>query len=157
MFCQLWALGRVAEPWVLKEKNLPYTAPSPTEYPDEDFGVLPRELTIDEIKDIVQLYAQAAKNAVFKAGFDGVEIHGANGYLFDQFLQDMTNLRTDEYGGSIENRSRFGLEVVDAVVDAVGAERVGIRLSPWSKFGGTFPLLRLHKLSRSNKPHKEWP
>ncbi|KAF8636063.1 hypothetical protein AX17_003828 [Amanita inopinata Kibby_2008] len=138
IFSQLWALGRVAEPQTLRESNppLPFIAPSPTLPPGADHDELPRAYTIDEIHEVVQLYAQAAKNAVFKAGFDGVEIHGANGYLFDQFLQDVTNLRTDEYGGSIENRSRFCLEVVDAVVEAVGAERVGIRLSPWSPFQG---------------------
>lgn len=71
-----------------------------------------------------------------KAGFDGVEIHGAHGYLIDQFTQDTCNKRTDAYGGSVEGRTRFGLEVVDAVVAAVGAEKVGIRLSPWSTFQG---------------------
>ena len=71
---------------------------------------------------------------------DGIEIHGANGYLVDQFLQDVTNKRTDEYGGSIENRARFALEVVDAIVERVGAERVGIRLSPWGSFQGKYCL-----------------
>lgn len=83
----------------------------------------------------MQDYAQAAKNAV-EAGFDGVEIHSANGYLLDQFLQDVSNDRTDEYGGSIERRSRFTLEVVKAVSDAIGADRTGIRLSPWNDFQG---------------------
>ncbi len=78
--------------------------------------------------------ARAASDAVNKAGFDGVEIHGANGYLVDQFLQDVSNQRTDEYGGSIENRARFGLEVIDAVVKAVGAQRTAVRMSPWSTF-----------------------
>ncbi|KAM6501828.1 hypothetical protein JOM56_001805 [Amanita muscaria] len=136
IFCQLWALGRAANTSILQEKGLPYVAPSPTQKPDTTHGILPRELTIEEIREFIQLYAQAAKNAVFGAGFDGVEIHGANGYLIDQFLQDMTNLRTDEYGGSIEKRSRFALEVVDAVVEAVGAKRLGVRLSPWSQFQG---------------------
>jgi len=71
-----------------------------------------------------------------------VEIHGANGYLVDQFLQDVSNQRTDEYGGSVEARSRFGLEVVDAVVDAVGAHRTGIRVTPWNKFQGMFQCLQ---------------
>ena len=78
-------------------------------------------------------YAQAAKNAV-EAGFDGVEVHGANGYLVDQFLQTNCNRRTDAYGGSVEKRSRFGVEVVKAIVNAVGAEKPAIRLSPWSTF-----------------------
>lgn len=77
-------------------------------------------MTVAEIKEFVQLYAVAASNAVHKAGFDGVEIHGANGYLPDQFLQDVSNNRTDDYGGSVENRSRFVLEVTEAVVKAVG-------------------------------------
>ena len=89
----------------------------------------------------MQLHAAAAENAVHKAGFDGVEIHAANGYLPDQFLQTNTNVRTDAYGGSIENRVRFVLEIVDAVVKAVGANKVGIRLSPWSIFQGEFFFL----------------
>ena len=88
-----------------------------------------------EVKEYVQLYATAAKNAV-RAGFDGVEIHGANGYLIDQFTQDVANKRTDEYGGSVENRARFALEVIDAVSDAIGAEKAGIRFSPWGRFNG---------------------
>ena len=135
IFNQLWVLGRAADPEVLREKDLPYVAPSPIAMPGGS-GEVPRELTIEEIKEFVQIYVQAAKNAVFKAGFDGVEIHGANGYLFDQFLQDVSNTRSDEYGGSIENRSRFALEVADAVVDAVGPERVGVRISPWSAYQG---------------------
>lgn len=89
-----------------------------------------------EIKEYISSYATAAANAVYGAGFDGVEIHGANGYLIDQFLQDVSNKRTDEYGGSVENRVRFALDVVDAVVTKVGAEKVGLRLSPWGSFGG---------------------
>ena len=88
-----------------------------------------------EIKQYVHNWVKAATNAI-SAGFDGVEIHGANGNLIDQFLQDVSNNRADQYGGSIENRARFALEVIDAVVNAVGAERVGIRLSPWGHFKG---------------------
>ena len=98
-------------------------------------------MTVAEIEEFAQLYATAASNAVFKAGFDGVEIHGANGYLVDQFLQDVSNDRTDEYGGSVEGRSRFPLEVIDAVVKAVGEKKTGIRFSPWSTFQG--PCLHL--------------
>lgn len=83
------------------------------------------------------MHALAADNAVNQAGFDGMEIHGANGYLIDQFFQDVSNKRTDEYGGSLEGRLRFGLEVVEAVTKVVGQEKVGIRLSPWSTFQGT--------------------
>jgi NADPH2 dehydrogenase len=100
-----------------------------------------------EIKEYVQLYATAASNAVHIAGFDGVEIHGANGFLLDQFLQDVSNKRTDEYGGSIENRARLTLEVVDAVVQKIGAQRTGIRFSPWSTYNGMRALL--HKPEES--------
>ncbi|KAG0696168.1 hypothetical protein DFH29DRAFT_215217 [Suillus ampliporus] len=134
IFLQLWALGRAAETAVLvKENNSPYVGPSPVHLPGRPETELPRALTTDEIKEYVSTYATAAKSAI-RAGFDGVEIHGANGYLIDQFIQDVTNHRTDEYGGSIQNRARFALEVTDAVVEAIGAERVGFRLSPWGIF-----------------------
>jgi NADPH2 dehydrogenase len=90
----------------------------------------PRALTVDEIKEYIQLFATAALNALHEAGFDGVEVHAANGYLPEQFLMDTVNDRDDAYGGSIENRVRFILEVVDAIVDAVGATKTSIRLSP---------------------------
>lgn len=136
IFLQLWALGRVAEPTILKQEgDFDVVGPSPIPLTSNKDSVTPRELTVAEIKEYVQLYAKAARNAI-EAGFDGVEIHGANGYLVDQFLQSESNQRTDEYGGSIENRIRFPLEVVDAVVKAVGVERTGVRLSPWSKFQG---------------------
>ena len=90
---------------------------------------VPRALTESEIAQLVEDYAQAAANAI-EAGFDGVEIHGANGYLIDQFLHHASNLRTDNYGGSPENMSRFALEVVDAINARIGGDRVGLRLSP---------------------------
>jgi len=96
----------------------------------------PRALTVEEIKEYVKLYATAAENAVLKAGFDGVEIHAASGFFLDQFLQPTSNQRTDEYGGSVENRLRIVLEVIDAVVKAVGANRVGIRISPYLTMNG---------------------
>jgi NADPH2 dehydrogenase len=96
----------------------------------------PRALTVEEIKEYVKLYTTAAENAVLKAGFDGVEIHAASGFLLDQFLQTASNKRTDEYGGSVENRLRIVLEVTDAVVKAVGANRVGLRISPYSTMNG---------------------
>jgi NADPH2 dehydrogenase len=96
----------------------------------------PRALTVEEIKEYVKLYATAAENAVLKAGFDGVEIHVAGGHLLDQFLQTTSNKRTDEYGGSVENRLRFVLEVTDTVVKAVGANKVGIRISPHLTMNG---------------------
>lgn len=135
IFCQLWALGRAANVEHLHEENpaFDYVAPSPI--PLSRNPNVPRELTVPEIKEYAELYAQAAKNAI-DAGFDGVEIHGANGYLPDQFIKEVSNQRTDEYGGSIENRSRFVLETVQAVVDAIGAERTGIRFSPWGTYQG---------------------
>ncbi|KAI5827754.1 FMN-linked oxidoreductase, partial [Schizophyllum commune Tattone D] len=134
IFLQLWALGRTAVTSELKEDDpsYEYVAPSAVQLTGHDD--IPRPLAVSEIKQYVEWYATAARNAVERAGFDGVEIHGANGYLVDQFLQDVSNKRTDEYGGSIENRSRFGLEVTAAVVEAIGASKVGVRLSPWSKF-----------------------
>ncbi|KAJ6555716.1 hypothetical protein B0H10DRAFT_1847694 [Mycena sp. CBHHK59/15] len=133
IFMQLWALGRAANSEQLQSEDpsFPYVSASDVQLIGRDKR--PRPLTVPEIKEYVGLYAQAAKNAI-EAGCDGVEIHGANGYLIDQFLQDVSNKRTDEYGGSIENRARFALEVVDAVAAAVGAENTAIRFSPWSHF-----------------------
>ncbi|KAA1467033.1 NADH:flavin oxidoreductase/NADH oxidase [Dentipellis sp. KUC8613] len=131
IFLQLWALGRAAIPDVLaREGDYPYV--SSGSVPIDDQRPAPRPLTLEEIKQYPQLYAKAAKNAVERAGFDGVEVHGAHGYLIDQFIQPSINDRTDEYGGSIENRIRFGLEVVEAVVAAVGQKKTGLRISPWS-------------------------
>lgn len=135
IYMQLWALGRAASPDFLEKQGLPYVSASDVAMKDKK---APRPLTKDEIKEYVQMYVKAAKNAV-TAGFDGIEIHDANGYLLDQFLHASTNKRTDEYGGSIENRARFPLEVVDALVDAIGADKVGIRLSPWGEFGEMDP------------------
>ncbi|OJJ79110.1 alkene reductase [Aspergillus glaucus CBS 516.65] len=131
IFCQLWALGRAANPEVLARDG--ENVISSGDIPMTESSPIPRPLSEDEILDWVNDYARAAKNAI-SAGFDGVEIHGANGYLPDQFLQDTANNRTDRWGGSLENRSRFGLEVAKAVSDAVGAERTGFRISPWSTF-----------------------
>lgn len=95
----------------------------------------PRALSEPEIHEWIADYAQAARNAI-AAGFDGVEIHGANGYLIDQFIQDTCNKREDAWGGSVEKRGRFAVEVARAVAEAVGADRTGIRLSPWGTFQG---------------------
>lgn len=139
IFVQLWHVGRISHP-SFRNGELP-VAPSAiaprgvetyTENGLEDIPT-PRALELEEIPGIVQEFRQGATNAK-AAGFDGVEIHGANGYLLDQFLEDCTNKRTDQYGGSIENRARLLLEVVDAVTDIWGSTRVGVRLSP----GGTF-------------------
>lgn len=145
IFLQLWAAGRTARPDVLqREGGYPFVAASPIPVSSQQNGdgsslpapPVPRALTVGEIGEYVQLYATAAENAVRRAGFDGVEIHAAAGHLPDQFLQTNTNARTDAYGGSVRNRVRFVLEIVDAVVKAVGAEKVGIRFSPWSTYLG---------------------
>ncbi|NQW99840.1 alkene reductase [bacterium] len=131
---QLWHVGRVSDP-VYLDGALPVSASAIAAKghvslirPLTEF-VTPRALELGEIPGIVEDYRRAAENAK-AAGFDGVEIHGANGYLIDQFLQDSTNQRTDEYGGSIENRARFLLEVTDAVISVWGADRVGMHLAP---------------------------
>jgi NADPH2 dehydrogenase len=135
IFCQLWGLGRTTDPAVLKEElgdkarvlsasNIPFEG-----------GATPTAMTEEEIWEFIGYYKQAAKNAI-EAGFDGVEIHSANGYLIDQFLQDVSNQRTDAWGGSVEKRARFGLEIAKAIVEAIGADKVGIRVSPFSDFQG---------------------
>ncbi|MDP5206910.1 alkene reductase, partial [Alishewanella sp. SMS9] len=131
---QLWHVGRISDPHYL-DGELP-VAPSAIAAkghvslmrPKKDY-VTPRALETAELADIVAAYRQGAENAKL-AGFDGVEIHGANGYLLDQFLQDSTNKRTDNYGGSVENRARLMLEVTDAVIEVWGAGRVGMHLAP---------------------------
>ncbi|KAJ0418379.1 12-oxophytodienoate reductase [Aspergillus carlsbadensis] len=138
-FVQLWHVGRVSVPSVLGGLR-PFS--SGTEHlPGSHvlFGgeggveeyVESHAMTVDDIKDVVGQFAHAAKLAVEIAGFDGVEIHGANGYLLDSFVHDNINTRSDAYGGSLENRLRFPLEVVDAVIEAIGAHRTAIRLAPF--------------------------
>ncbi|ROW04978.1 hypothetical protein VPNG_06973 [Cytospora leucostoma] len=135
IYLQLWALGRAAtEDGLKKDAGPDAKVVSSGDIPFKG-GAKPTPLTEDEIQWYIKQYAVAAKNAI-EAGFDGVEIHGANGYLVDQFTQDISNNRTDQWGGSIENRSRFALEVTKAVTEAVGADRTGIRLSPYSTFQG---------------------
>jgi 2,4-dienoyl-CoA reductase-like NADH-dependent reductase (Old Yellow Enzyme family) len=134
ILCQLWHVGRISDPIYLDGKQpVSSSAATPAGHvslikPEKAF-VTPRALSVEEIQEVVQQYKRGAENAK-KAGFDGVEVHGANGYLIDQFLQDSTNHREDEYGGSVENRMRFMLEVVDAVVSVWGADRVGMHLAP---------------------------
>ena len=139
IFLQLWHAGRVAHPTFLEPGEIPI-APSPIAadgMADTAEGqqphVTPRELKREEIPGLIEQFRQGAKNAK-EAGFDGVEIHGANGYLLDQFLQDNSNQREDEYGGSIEKRSRFLIEVTQRVVEVWGKARVGVRLSPGSAY-----------------------
>ncbi|KAL7935985.1 FMN-linked oxidoreductase [Trichoderma chlorosporum] len=147
IYLQIAALGRVANPKVLEEGSVLFGLPkdsvrfaAPSPIPCSKEHPIPAELTMEEIKILVQDFAAAARRAVFDAEFDGVEVHGGYGYLVDQFIQDTSNQRTDCYGGSVENRSRFALEVMRAVVDAVGPERSAIRLSPWCSWQG----MRMH-------------
>jgi hypothetical protein len=134
IFAQLWHVGRVSDPSFLNGEAP--VAPSAIAAkghvsllrPQRPYPV-PRALDTEEIAGIVAAYRKGAENAK-KAGFDGVEIHGANGYLLDQFLQDSTNQRTDQYGGSVENRARLMLEVTDAAIAVWGADRVGMHLAP---------------------------
>lgn len=137
---QLWHVGRIAHVSLLPEGVQP-VAPSALRANAKTFtrdGFVdvspPRALTIDEIPTIVDTFRTAAQHAI-EAGFDGVEVHGANGYLIDQFLRNGANKREDAYGGSIENRTRFLIEVVQAVVNELGCGRVGVRLSPVSPAG----------------------
>jgi N-ethylmaleimide reductase len=140
MFLQLWHVGRISHSSFHPDEGLP-VAPSAVKPSGEvliaDWTMAPyetpRALETGEIPGVIAQYAAAAQRAK-EAGFDGVEVHGANGYLLDQFLQDGSNRRTDAYGGSIENRARLLLEVVDAAVGVWGRERVGVRLSPYGTF-----------------------
>lgn len=134
IFLQLWHVGRISDPLYLNgETPVAPSAIKPAGHvslvrPIKEF-VTPRALETEEIADIVEAYRIGAENAK-AAGFDGVEVHGANGYLLDQFLQSSTNQRTDQYGGSVENRARLLLEVTDAVIGVWGAGRVGVHLAP---------------------------
>ncbi len=143
IFLQLWHVGRVSHSSLHPETGLPVSASAvviadcskafSADYQQVPYET-PRALEIEEIEEIVDDYRHAALNAK-AAGFDGVEVHSANGYLLDQFLEDRTNHRTDEYGGSIENRARLLMEVVDAAIEVWGKGRVGVRLSPYGTFG----------------------
>lgn len=135
IFIQLWHVGRVSHV-SLQEGGAAPVAPSAIIAKTKTFvngsfaeTSMPRALELSEIPGIVEDYRRAAANAI-KAGFDGVEVHGANGYLIDQFLRDSSNTRTDQYGGSYENRARLLLEVMRAVIGEIGANRTGLRLSP---------------------------
>lgn len=131
--CQLWHMGRLVHPSVSGLEPVSSSAIAAPHYAHTYEGkkdyVVPHVLTADEIAGIVADYAAAARNAI-SAGFDGIQLHAANGYLIDQFLRDNTNRRTDAYGGSPENRTRFLNEVLDAVIAEIGADRTAIRFSP---------------------------
>lgn len=171
---QLWHMGRLSHPDFL-DGQVPVSASAIAAEGEHrstegrKLYVTPRPLTKEEIKQTVQDYAASAQRAI-RAGFDGVEIHGANGYLIDQFLRDGSNTRTDEYGGSVANRTRFLLEVAEAVTAAIGADRTGLRLSPMNGYQSMhdsdleglfthaakelnrFHLAFLHVRETSNKP-----
>lgn len=152
IFVQLMHTGRVSHP-----DNLPagskVLAPSALAAPGEIWtdanGMksfpTPIEMTDAEIKEAIQEFADSCKLAI-EAGFDGVELHGANGYLIDQFLNTASNQRKDQWGGSIENRIRFAVEVTKACASAVGAERIGMRISPFGAFGGMTPDSEMNEL-----------
>ncbi|CCH43469.1 NADPH dehydrogenase 3 [Wickerhamomyces ciferrii] len=140
-FQQLWNLGWQSWPGVLANDGLKFVGASDDNYMDEtskqaalEVGNPIHGLTIPEIKEHVGNYVKAAENSL-EAGADGVEIHSCNGYLLNQFLDTNSNKRTDEYGGSIENRSRFILEIIDSVIDAIGAFKIGVRFSPFGVYG----------------------
>lgn len=142
VFVQLWNLGRQAFPECMARDGLRYDSASDDVYMNEETkqaaikaGIKQHGITKDEIKQYIKEYVESSKK-IIASGADGVEIHSANGYLLQQFINASSNKRTDEYGGSIENRARFTLEVVDALVDAIGAERVAIRLSPFFRSAG---------------------
>ena len=141
IYAQLWHTGRVSHS-VERGGKLP-SAPSAvkiegmqhfTSQGPKDFEV-PHAMTVEEIRQTIADYGTAASNAM-RAGFDGVELHAANGYLPQQFLSDSTNQRTDEYGGSIASKARFTLEAMRAIIDAVGGDRVGIKISPLHPYAG---------------------
>jgi N-ethylmaleimide reductase len=144
IFLQLWHVGRVSHSSYQPGAVLP-VAPSAVAIADLTTMTAqgkpapyetPRALETDEIQGVIDGFRQGAVNAL-QAGFDGVEIHGANGYLIEQFLQSHTNLRTDQYGGSIANRARFLMEITQAVIEVWGADRVGVRLSPYGVANGS--------------------
>lgn len=151
IYCQLWHTGRSSHP-DYHNGDLP-VAPSaiasvgkiktPLGLKDK---VTPRALEYNEIKEIIQDYVSAAENAI-RAGFDGVEIHAANGYLIDEFICDGSNKRTDQYGGSIENRCRFALEIVESISNKIGNKKVGIKLSPSGTFNSMYDSTSIETFS----------
>lgn len=146
IFMQIMHTGRIGHPNNLPEGGeivAPSAIVAKGEMWTDNEGLqphpTPREMTVADIKQAIQEYVQAAENAI-KAGLDGIELHGANGYLIDQFINPGSNQRTDDYSGSAENRNRFVVEVAAAVVAAIGADKVGIRLSPYGAFNDLFPF-----------------
>ncbi|KAJ7233648.1 hypothetical protein C8J57DRAFT_1090393, partial [Mycena rebaudengoi] len=151
-FCQLFAMGRSATAPELADPNVDFDLVSASAIPLPGRTIRPRALTVPEIHEYIQMFATAAENAVNKAGFDGVEIDAANGYFLDAFLQDTANRRTDEYGGSQQNRCRIVLETVAATSQLVGESKVGVIISPWSTYQGMLmedPILTFSYLVQS--------
>ncbi|MCW8347093.1 alkene reductase [Vibrio sp. ZSDZ65] len=147
IFAQLWHVGRVTHPdniggeqpissSAIKAENVKVFIDNGTQAPGFVDVVEPRVMTKSDILNVIGQYRQAAVNAL-ESGFDGIELHAANGYLINQFIDSEANNRTDEYGGSVKNRLRFMREVVEAMIDAIGAERVGVRLAPFTSLNGT--------------------
>jgi len=147
IFAQLWHVGRVTHPdnigghqpissSAINAENVKVFVDDGTNTPGFVNTVLPREMTIEDIEQVIEQYRQAARNAI-DAGFDGIELHAANGYLINQFIDSEANNRKDMYGGCLENRLRFLDEVVAALVEVVGADRVGVRLAPFTTLNGT--------------------
>lgn len=134
IFIQLWHVGRISHP-DFHNGALPLSAsainPNAKSFTPQGFKdtVTPKEMTVNDIKTTVKDFQKAAENAI-KAGFDGVEIHSSNGYLFHQFFSDCSNKRTDDYGGSVENKTRFLFEVLEAVKQVVSEEKIGLRFNP---------------------------
>jgi len=157
IYCQLWHVGRISHPSLLPNNALP-VAPSAIKPAGQAFTyqglqdfVTPRELSVDELPGIVADYAQATRNAL-EAGFDGVEIHAANGYLLDQFLRNGTNRRLDNYGGSIANRMRLLREVLEGIIGIIESDRIGVRISPTNPFNDisdTDPQLLFDHVARA--------
>ncbi|RBQ79825.1 hypothetical protein FVER14953_08460 [Fusarium verticillioides] len=135
MFQQLWDLGRAGDPDYLKKRGYKYSSSSAVQM--EGKNVKPEALTEEEIWQKIGEFRQAARNVV-DAGGDGIEIHGAHGYLIDQFISESVNKRTDKWGGSVENRARFLLEVIKATVEEIGAERTALRLSPFATYQAAY-------------------
>ncbi|CCH40621.1 NADPH dehydrogenase 3 [Wickerhamomyces ciferrii] len=141
---QLFHLGRQAIPDKVSEQGIIYRAPTSGIYPNDgsypfeekakEFNTPLTEFTTEEVEEEVKTFIQSGINSI-KAGADGVQVHAANGYLLNQFLDHLTNKRTDKYGGSLENRSRFILKLVDGLSESIGAEKVSVRFSPWSQYG----------------------
>ncbi|GKB13108.1 putative 12-oxophytodienoate reductase 11 [Tanacetum coccineum] len=155
-FCQIWHVGRVSNYEFQPNGEAPISSTEKEMTPGLAGGDWspPRRLRTDEIPALVNDFRLAARNAI-DAGFDGVEIHGANGYIIDQFLKDKVNDRTDQYGGSLENRCRLALEIVEAVANEIGGDKVGIRLSTFADYmecGDTNPeALGLYMANALNK------